>query len=158
MNAPDSMLLPTINPEKLRAGWVLKKLSQKHKNVIALHAQSMSRADIGQMCSCTPEYVSMIVAQPLAKEYLRDIEKYMDSRLETLYGKTVDVIQAGLAGNATDTQLKAARLQMEATGKLKGGTAEVQTAEDVVSALLAAAAKGTFIIGQNVQVNQHTGE
>lgn len=117
--------------------WELKSLSQKHKNIIALHAQSVSRTDIGQVCGCTPEYVSMIVAQPLAKEYLRELEQYMDSRLQTLYGKSVDVIQSGLAGNATDTQLKAARLQLEVTGKLKGDRNENQTAEDVVAAIMA---------------------
>jgi predicted component of type VI protein secretion system len=150
--------LPTINIDKLQEGWKLQKLSQKHKNMIALHCQNVKREDIGQMCNCTPEYVSMILAQPLAREYLREVEKYMDSRLESLYGRSVDAIEAGLNGSATDIQLKAARLQMEATGKLKGDKAEAQSAEDVVAALLkhASSVGGVIAIGNNVQVN--TGE
>ena len=130
----EGKLLPTIRPLPADKTWELKKLSQKHKNIIALHVQNVSRTDIGDMCNCTPEYVSMIIAQPLAKAYLRDVEKYMDSRMEALYGRTVDIIHAGLNGDATDTQLKAARLQMEATGKLKSDNKESQTAEDVVAA------------------------
>lgn len=145
--------LPTINLLPVqKEGWQLKKLSQKHKNIIALHVQGVSRVDIGTFCGCTPEYVSMILQQPLAKEYLRDVEKYLDARMQSLYGQTVDVIQKGLAGVATDTQLKAARLQMEATGKLKQDKDSAQTAEDVVSALLKAAG-GVVAIGNNVQVN-----
>jgi hypothetical protein len=147
-------VLPTINPEKLVEGWQLKKLSQKHKNIIALHAQNVKREDIGKTVGCTPEYVSMIMQQPLAREYMRDLEKYMDSRLEALYGRSVDVIQNGLDGDATDTQLKAARLQLEVTGKLKPKDSDKQTAEDVVSALLKYASSGGVIaIGNNVQVN-----
>lgn len=146
-----SLQLPTIHIEQKK--WVLKRLSQKHKNIIALHAQAASRYDIAQLVKCTPEYVSMVVAQPLAKEYLREVETYMDSRLHAMYGKTVDTISKGLDGLASDTQLKAARLQLEATGKLKGARGEEQTAEDVVAALLKHAAGGIIAIGQNVQVN-----
>lgn len=153
MSNVNDVCLPTIHIEKVKEGWQLKKLSEKHKNIIALHAQCVNRIDIGAMCGCTPEYVSMIVAQPLAKEYLRTLELYMDSRLEVMYGKSVDVIQKGLDGDATDTQLKAARLQLEVTGKLKGDKAQAQSAEDVVAALLKAASGGVIAIGTNVQVN-----
>ena len=145
--------LPTIHMSSVVKKWELKKLSQKHKSIVALHAQGVSRLDISTVCDCTPEYVSMVVAQPLAKQYLRELETYMDSRLQTLYGKSIDVIQDGMMGQATDTQLKAARLQLEVTGKLKGSRDENQTAEDVVAALLKAAAGGVVAIGQNVQVN-----
>ena len=144
----------TIHPLVLPAKWELKKLSQKHKSIIALHAQGVRREDIGSACGCTPEYVSMIVAQPLAKEYLRGLEQYMDSRLRTLYGKSVDVIDKGLESDNPETALKAARLQMEATGKLKAEKEGSQTAEDVVAALLAHARSGGVVaIGTNVQVN-----
>lgn len=147
--------LPTIRLDQMaKEKWQPKTLTQKHKNIIALHIQSMKREDIAEYCGCTPEYVSMIVATPIAKEYLRDVEKYLDARMNALYGKTVQVLEDGLDGIATDTQLKAARLQLEATNKLKHNEKDAQTAEDVVSALLKAAASGTVVIGQNVQINQ----
>ena len=143
--------LPTIH---FPAKWEMKTLTQKHKSIVGLHAQGVSRADIGAVCGCTPEFVSMVVATAPAKAYLRELEIYMDSRLQTLYGSSIDVIQAGLNNQATDTQLKAARLQLEVTGKLKQDRDENQTAEDVVAALLKHAASGGVVaIGNNVQVN-----
>ncbi len=96
----------------------------------------------------------MVVATDLAQEYMRDLEKYLDHRVRSLYTASVDVIHDGLKGVATDVQLKAARLQLEMTGKLKENVTEQKTAEDVVAALLqAAAAGGTINIAQNIQVN-----
>lgn len=141
----------TINPEVVKEGWVLKKLSQKHKTIIALHAQNVSRIDIADVAGCTPEYVSMIVAQPLAQSHLHDIEKYMDSRLRQLYTKSIDAIERGLDNEDSETSLKAARLQLEASHKLKDRAEDRQSAEDVVSALLKQAT--VVAIGQHVQVN-----
>jgi len=152
----NSLQLALANPARrtiatTKPTWELKKLSQKHKTIVALHAQGVDRFDIGQVADCTPEYVSMIVKQPLAKAYLAELEEYMDSRLKSLYGKTVDVISNGLDSGNEDVALKAARLQLESTGKLKGEKKEAQSAEDVVAAILS---RATVIIGQNVQVNQ----
>jgi hypothetical protein len=139
----------TISTSKPK--WELQKLSQKHKTIVALHAQGVSRHDIGKVADCTPEYVSMIVAQPLAQKYLAELEQYLDSRVKSLYSRTVDVIAGGLDSDDEEVQLKAARLQLEVTGKLKGDKKESQSAEDVVAAILQ---KATVIIGNNVQVNQ----
>lgn len=144
--------LQTIRPTNGK--WELKKLSQKHKTIIALHVQNLTREEISQVAGCTPEYVSMIVAQPLAQQYLAELEKYMDSRLKALYGKSVDAIQQGLDSQDEEVALKAARLQLEATGKMKKDDERGHSAEDVVAAILD---RATVIIGQNVQVNQVKG-
>lgn len=159
----NAFVMPTINIDTIHdatnaeggvAKWQPKKLTEKHKNIIALHIQSMKRAEIAEFCGCTPEFVSMVVATDLAQEYMRDLEKYLDHRVKSLYTMSVDVIKDGLSGIATDVQLKAARLQLEMTGKLKESVTEQKTAEDVVAALLqAAAAGGTINIAQNIQVN-----
>lgn len=140
-----------INPIKLKEGWVLKKLSQKHKHIVALHLQSVSRMDIGAICGCTPEYVSMLLRQPLVQAYLKETEAYMDERLRALQGKSIDAIESGLDSGDGELQLKAARLQLEATGKLKQVADKERSAEDVVADILA---RATVVIGQNVQVNQ----
>lgn len=142
----------TINPLPHKEGWVLKKLTDKHKTIIALHVQNMKRIDIAEVAGCTPEYVSMIVAQPLAQAYLKQIEEYTDARLSALYGKSVDAIEKGLDAGDEEIALKAARLQLEATGKFGKTEKGNQTAEDVVAQLLKHA--HTVILGQNVQVNQ----
>jgi hypothetical protein len=152
---PNSLALALQDPNRRtiatsKPKWELKKLSQKHKTIVALHAQGVDRFEIAQVAECTPEYVSMIAAQPLAKQYLAELEQYMDSRMKTLYGRSVDAIANGLDSDNEEIALKAARLQLEATGKMKTERKDVQSAEDVVAAILN---RATVIIGNNVQVN-----
>lgn len=142
----------TIGLPKLNGKWDLKKLTEKHKTIVALHAQGVGRYDIGKVAGCTPEYVSMIVAQPLAKEYLAHLQQYLDSRMMAMYSKSVDAISRGLDSDDEEIQLKAARLQMEAAGKLKQQVKDTGTAEDVVAQILAKAQN--VIVANNVQINQ----
>lgn len=143
-------LQTTIHPSVIQQkGFVLKKLKQKHKTMVALHLQGLKRDQIAQLAGCVPEYVSMIIAQPIVQEYLRDLEQYMDNRLRSLYGKSVDAIDSVLTSGSDDAKLKAARLQMEATDKMGKQEHGKQTAEDVVSAILA---------GIQVNVNVNTGD
>ena len=144
--------LPTISPEQLKQKWELKKLKGKHKTIVALHLQGLNRVDIGAIAECTPEYVSMVLKQPVAKEYMAEMNAYMDQRLEQSFGKAVEVIHETLDSDDEEIQLKAARLALEATGRLKGSEQKTRSAEDVVAAILANAS--TIIVGQNVQVNQ----
>lgn len=124
----------------------LRKLSQKHKTIVSLHLQCVRREDIARIVGCTPEYVSFVVRQPLAQEYARTIEQYMDARLRSLYSKSVDAIQSALESESHDAALKAARLQLEAIGKLKSDKDSRESAEDVVSKILSA-------VQVNVNVN-----
>lgn len=135
MNAP---IRATINPLPLsKTKWCPKKLSQKHKTIVALHLQNIKREEIGAVCGCTPEYVSMVVATPLAQQYMAELEAYQDDRLRRLYSKSVDAIDRGLSCGDSDVELKAAKLQMEAVGKLKPQAGNEKSAEDVVAQILA---------------------
>lgn len=146
--------MATISTAKPK--WELQKLSQKHKTIVALHSQGVNREEIGQVAGCTPQYVSMIVAQPLAQKYLAEVEAYQDSRMKALYGQSVEAIAKGLDSGDEEVALKAARLQLEATGKMKGDRKETLSAEDVVAMVLAKAT--SVIVAQNVQVNNNSGD
>lgn len=141
--------LPIIHFEKKK--WNPKTLSQKMKHMIALHSQGVRREEIGQVCDCTPAYVSMVVGTELGQQYLVELEKYMDQRLRTTYGKAVDVIHDTLGSEDEEIRLKAAKLALEATGKLKPKEDTKKSAEDVVSDLLA---RATVILNSNVQIVQ----
>ncbi len=153
--ARDKRLL-TINPLKIKQGWELKRLSDKHKTIVSLHIQGVKRIDIAVIADCTPEYVSMIVAQPLAQAYMKELEAYTDDALKRTYGKAVEVIGECLDSDDEEIKLKAARLSLEATGKMKGTGEKAQSAEDLVANILANATN--VIVAHNVQVNNRTGE
>lgn len=126
--------------------WVLKRLSGKHKDMIVLSLQGLTRDKVAEYCGCTPEYVTMINKQPLARAYIADLEAHLDLRLRGLYEHSINAISDGLKSPKVSDRLAAASLHLETIGKRTPVSDDsVQTAEDVVGAML--------IQGSNVQVN-----
>ena len=96
----------------------LKKLSPKHMQVAALLAQGVDRRTIAAACDYTPEYVTWLQRQPLFMGYVKEMSAAVAVRLEAMFAKSVDVINNAMDMGSTDEQLKAAKLQMEATGRI----------------------------------------
>jgi hypothetical protein len=99
----------------------LQSLSPKHKQVAALLAQGLGRSEISNIVEFTPEYVTWLARDPLFKQYLAEMSEYADARLEALFDKTADVVANGMIMGTVDEQLKAARLQLEITGRVGKG-------------------------------------
>ena len=96
----------------------LKKLSPQHKEAMALLAQGMKRDVVGSICGFSPEYITWLARQPLCRKYIEEMAEAVDARLMAMYEKSVDVIAEGMELGTVDEKLKAARLQMEAIGKI----------------------------------------
>ena len=96
----------------------LQELSPKHKGVAALLAQGASRDIAAAAFDYTPEYVTWLGGDPLFVAYVREMSKLVDTRLELLYEKSVDVIADQLNTGSGEDKLKAARLQLEATQRI----------------------------------------
>lgn len=97
---------------------LLKELSPKHKQVVALLVQGVNRQTIAELCEFTPEYITWLGRQPLCQAYFRELNEFADVRLQALAGKTVDVISEAMDNGSHENQLRAAKLQMEATGRI----------------------------------------
>lgn len=109
-------VLPTTTQEP--AQYQLKELSLKHRQVVALIAQGVPRKLIAEAVGFTEEYISWLLRQPLVKDAFKAIEEIADTRLVALAEKRTDAIEDVLVNGAPEDKLKAARLQMEATGKV----------------------------------------
>lgn len=96
----------------------LAELSPKHRGVAALLAQGASREVAAAAFDYTPEYVTWLGGDPLFQQHIREMNKLVQSRLELLYEKSVDVITDQMNNGSGENRLKAARLQMEATQRL----------------------------------------
>ena len=94
----------------------LKALSPRHKQVAALLVQGVERQVIAQLTEFEPEYITWLGRQPLVVAYLRELEEYANIRLVALADKRTDVISNILDTGSNEDRLKAAKLQMEATG------------------------------------------
>lgn len=95
----------------------LKELSPKHKQVAALLAQGVDRETIGQAVGFEPGYVTWLGGDTLFRQYVRDMGKLAETRLEAMFEQAVDTIANEMRGGG-ENALKAARMQMEATGRI----------------------------------------
>lgn len=126
---------------------ILKKLSNRHKMAIALTLQGKDRAEVAEATDFKPEYITFLLQQPLAKAHIAHVNKALDTQLEGLYGKSVAAIAGGLNHLDPDVALRAAKLQLQVTGRLEPKDEDKHTAEDIVSQILL-----------GVQVNVNTKE
>lgn len=133
MNGQEIIVYPS--QEKVKR-WEPKVLTPKHKQILSLVAQGMKYAEIGSLCKCTPQLIVMIVASSQGQQYLAYIEQQMDMRLRSLFSKSVDAIEDQLTNGSGENKLRAAKLQMQATGKLKDSTEKADTAEDVIQRIM----------------------
>lgn len=115
---------------------ILRRLSNRHKQAISLVLQGMSRSEAAEATGFVPEYITFLLQQPLAKEYIAHVNKAVSTQLEALYGKSVEAIAGGLIASDPDVKLRAAKLQLQTTGRLEPDEGSKRTAEDVVQAML----------------------
>ncbi len=109
---------------------VLKELSPRHKQVMALLAQGVDRQTIAKICNYVPEYITWLARQPACKLYLEDMANVVGVRLEALFEKSVDVIAETMVTGNGEERLKAARLQLEATKRLGRHEIHVNNADN----------------------------
>jgi hypothetical protein len=98
--------------------WEMKKLKPLHKQVASLCAQGMKNVQIAELTGITPEYVSMLLRQPLVKEYIAEMCEVVGTRMEALFEKSVDVIADVMDNGSNKERIAAARLQLEATKRI----------------------------------------
>ena len=98
--------------------WELKELKPMHKTVASLFAQGKKNVEIAAICDCTPQYVGMLLRQPLVKAYISEMCEVVGTRLEALFAQSVEVISDAMTNGTTNEKLKAARLQLEATKRI----------------------------------------
>jgi hypothetical protein len=91
---------------------------------MALLAQGLDRVSIAEHCHFTAEYITWLARQPLCKAYLKEMSEYADARLVALTDSSVDAIAQTLRLGTGDERIKAARLQMEAIGRIGRGRPE----------------------------------
>jgi len=99
-------------------GWQLQKLKPKHKEICSLLAQGLGRNDISKIVDVTPEYVTMLMKQPLIKEYMGEMAQLAGIQLESMFIKSVDTIGEVMTTGNNKEKIQAARLQLEATKRI----------------------------------------
>lgn len=104
------------------AGWQMKELKPKHKQVCAMLAQGIDRRTISNVVGVTPEYITMLSKQPLMKEYIAEMCQAAGLQLDAMFVQSVEVISEVMANGNAKERVAAARLQMEATKRIGSGS------------------------------------
>lgn len=132
--------------------WVLKKLTSKHRKIIQLKVAGLTRVDVGREAGCTPEYVSMLLRQDVAKAYLQTMYEDLDQDLKDLVAPAIDTVRELLGSGDDKVALAAANLALKANGKMERESIEDRpSAEDFVSKIFQ-------FHNSNVQINLTQGE
>jgi len=96
----------------------LKELSPVHRTVAALLAQGVDRVSVAAAVGMDPNYITWLGGDPLFIQYVREMCKLAETQLESMFVKSVDIISEQMNSGSGEDKLKAARLQMEATGRV----------------------------------------
>jgi hypothetical protein len=128
----------------------LKKLNNRHLDIISRHLQGESGEQISTTLGITIITVSRVLNDPLAKEFLSKIYEDRQGEIDALAGAAIDVVRDGLRGQHS---LREKLTAVDKYSKLKETIgkkgAETQTAEDVVQRML----ESLTITDSNVQIN-----
>ena len=143
---------PEDYPSQLQ--WELKKLKPVHQQVAALLAQGMTNVDIARIAGITPQYITMLLKQPLFKQYLSEKCEAVGVRLEALFEQSVEVIAETLKNGSEGGKLKAARLQFEATKRIGRGEIAIVDGAGSVERLERLAARLTQLNHKSRQVQE----
>ena len=117
----NAMIEQPLDDEEV-AGWQMKELKPKHKQVCAMLAQGIDRRTISNVVGVTPEYITMLAKQPLMKEYIAEMCQAAGLQLDAMFVQSVEVISEVMANGSPKERVAAARLQMEATKRIGSGS------------------------------------
>lgn len=113
----------------------IKRLTIKHRRMLALHLQGYSNIEIAASLECNPQTVGAIIRNPTSKILLeRAYEEYQD-RLKALIPLQVAAIRDGLIDNDPRVKLQAVDRHQSAMKEMGRGQGEV-TAEDVIRRII----------------------
>jgi hypothetical protein len=126
--------------------WRLKSLQPWHRQVCSLLAQGIPRQTIAQIMDCTPEYVSMLAAQPLIKDYIREWCAFAGLQLEAQFVKSVEVIGDALENGNYKEKLQAVEMQAKLTHRIGTGSTLPSESVDMNSRLLSLSERLTGLL------------
>lgn len=119
----------------------LRKLTARHKNVIALHLRSLSNRDIAFITGLAEGVVGNILRDPLSQEVISNYLEGIEQELLSLTPMAIDALRSGLGDGSVKTRLNAADKFFRATGRYAQSEKAGDTAEDVLARALARVAE-----------------
>lgn len=115
----------------------LKRLTPRHKNIIALHLRCLSHRDIAVVTGMSEVSVAETLKDSLSQEIISVYLGGMEEELQSLAPMAVDALRSGLGAGDIGVRLKAADRFFRVTGRYSKAETSNETAEDVLARALA---------------------
>lgn len=114
----DDEVQQSTEMDHVKEKWILKKLTPKHMEVVALLAQGMKQVEVAAICGLTKEYISMLFRQPLIQSAIAEKSSAAQVRLEAAFETAVDVVIETMKTGGPQDKLRAVRLHGELTKRI----------------------------------------
>jgi DNA-binding transcriptional regulator GbsR (MarR family) len=101
-----------------------------------LHIQGKKLSEIAEETGRSTSYISTTIRSTAAKNIIQDFYSFQDAEFEALYQLSVDAVRDALRDDDKDVRLKAAKMFLQAHGKLNRKDYGQATAEDVVRRIM----------------------
>lgn len=120
----------------------LKRLNPRHRMIIALHLNGMTAGSIAKVLGVNPQYVSIVLNDPLVQSTLERIYEDLDEELRALFPKAVEALRDGLEDPDNRIKLKASDQFFRTQNKYKDDKRADVTAEDVIRRFMEVSSDG----------------
>ena len=131
-----------------KPNWVMKELKPKHRQICSMLAQGIPQVTIAQVVGVVPEYIPMLMRQPLIKQCFREYCDVAEVQLDAMFVQSVEAIGDTLSKGSYGDKMKAARLQLEATKRIGPRTASTNDLIDSNTRLTKLAEKLLYLQGR----------
>lgn len=132
----------------------LRKLTARHKAVLAMHLSGRPSQEIASLLGCPQSWVNKTLRDPLVKEIVSRGLEMVDDELAALFPLSVDALRVTLTGGTEGGKLRAAEMVLKSQGKHEKPQASQETAEDVIGRMMARiTVEGKAIIEVGTQIS-----
>lgn len=132
-----SATLPCLSDLPIAGEAPFRRLSMRHRRVVALHLAGYSGVQIDTALGCSSGYAGSVLRNPRTKPLLDAAYAEYERELIALFPKGIETIRRHLDNVDGQIALRAVDLLFKATGRYRGiEDAPQTTAEDVIERIL----------------------
>ena len=122
-----------IPPRSMRG---IRKITLKHRRMVALHIQGKTNAEIARILGCAPGTVSVVLSNPTIRDVMRRIGDVYDDYIADLKPLVYEVLRETLTSGTRSEKMKAIDRWGALTGEFKEPDRKDDSAEDVIQRAL----------------------
>ena len=135
----------------------LKRLTPRHKAVVAMHLSGISAQEIAQTLECKISWVYNTLRDPLVKSILDRGMEIAEDELAALLPLSIEALRKTLMSGTESGRLRAAETVLKSQGKHEKPPLAAESAEDVIGRMMARITvdgKAIIEVGTQVAVKQ----